>query len=58
LHPVLALLVTADNERFERLWSNNGPNVQVYDLPEVARIFGDDELREGRAGVAVSGVHV
>jgi superfamily II DNA or RNA helicase len=36
-HPVLALLVNADNERFERLWSNNDPNVQVYDLPEAAR---------------------
>jgi hypothetical protein len=36
-HPVLALLVNADNERFERLWSNKDPNVQVYDLPEAAR---------------------
>lgn len=33
-HPVLALLVNADAERFERLWNNNDPNVQVYDLPE------------------------
>ncbi len=36
-HPVLALLVKADNDRFARLWSNNDPNVQVYDLPEAAK---------------------
>lgn len=36
-HPVLALLVKADSDRFARLWSNNDPNVQVYDLPEAAR---------------------
>ena len=36
-HPVLALLVKADNDRFERLWNNNDPNVQVYDLPEAAK---------------------
>jgi superfamily II DNA or RNA helicase len=34
---VLALLVNADQERFERLWSNKDPNVQVYDLPEAAK---------------------
>jgi superfamily II DNA or RNA helicase len=36
-HPVLTLLVSADAERFERLWNNDDPNVQVYDLPEAAR---------------------
>lgn len=36
-HPVLSLLVNADVERFERLWNNRDPNVQVYDLPEAAR---------------------
>ena len=36
-HPVLDLLVKADNERFERLWSNKDANVQVYDLTEAAR---------------------
>lgn len=36
-HPVLLLLVNADAERFNRLWSNRDPNVQVYDLPEAAR---------------------
>lgn len=36
-HPVLSLLVNADSERFERLWSNKDPNVQVFDLPEAAR---------------------
>jgi superfamily II DNA or RNA helicase len=36
-HPVLALLVNADAERFERLWNNDDPNVQVYDLPEALR---------------------
>ena len=36
-HPVLDLLVKADNERFERLWNNMDANVQVYDLPEAAR---------------------
>lgn len=36
-HQVLSLLVDADAERFERLWSNRDPNVQVYDLPEAAR---------------------
>jgi len=36
-HPVLALLVKADSDRFARLWSNNDPNVQVFDLPEAAK---------------------
>lgn len=36
-HPVLSLLVDSDSERFERLWNNNDPNVQVFDLPEAAR---------------------
>jgi len=36
-HPVLTLLVQADNDRFARLWSNSDPNVQVYDLPEAAK---------------------
>lgn len=36
-HPVLALLVDADKSRFEQLWNNKDPNVQVFDLPEAAR---------------------
>jgi len=36
-HPVLSLLVDSDSDRFERLWNNNDPNVQVFDLPEAAR---------------------
>lgn len=36
-HPVLNILVKADNARFERLWNNEDANVQVYDLPEAAR---------------------
>ena len=32
-----APLVQADTERFEGLWSNLDPNVQVFDLPEAAR---------------------
>ena len=32
-----APLVHADADRFERLWSNLDPNVQVFDLPEAAR---------------------
>jgi superfamily II DNA or RNA helicase len=35
--PTLADLVRADAERFERLWNNQDPNVQVFDLPEAAR---------------------
>ena len=35
--PTLAPLVQADVERFERLWNNLDPNVQVFDLPEAAR---------------------
>lgn len=34
---VLALLVNADVERFERLWTNADPNVQVYNLPDAAK---------------------
>ena len=34
--PALAPLVQADAERFERLWNNFDPNVQVFDLPEAA----------------------
>ena len=36
-HPVLALLVNSDAERFERLWSNADPNVEVFDLPEAVQ---------------------
>lgn len=36
-HPVLALLVSSDAERFERLWSNADPNVEVFDLPEAVQ---------------------
>ena len=32
-----AALVQADSERFERLWNNLDPNVQVYTLPDAAR---------------------
>jgi superfamily II DNA or RNA helicase len=35
--PTFAPLVQADAERFERLWNNSDPNVQVFDLPEAAR---------------------
>ncbi len=35
--PTFASLVRADAERFERLWNNFDPNVQVFDLPEAAR---------------------
>ncbi len=35
--PAFAPLVRADAERFERLWNNFDPNVQVFDLPEAAR---------------------
>lgn len=31
-----ASLVVGDAERFERLWNNLDPNVQVFDLPEAA----------------------
>jgi len=34
--PTFADLVQADAERFERLWNNLDPNVQVFDLPEAA----------------------
>ena len=35
--PIFADLVRADAERFEKLWNNFDPNVQVFDLPEAAR---------------------
>ena len=35
--PVFADIVQADAERFERLWDNRDPNVQVFDLPRAAR---------------------
>lgn len=35
--PAFAPLVKADAERFERLWSNRDPNVQVFDLPQAAK---------------------
>ncbi len=35
--PILAELVQADAERFERLWNNRDPNVRVLELPEAAR---------------------
>lgn len=35
--PVLSLLVNADAERFERLWTNNDLNVQVFNLTDSAR---------------------
>lgn len=34
--PAFAPLVQADSQRFERLWNNQDPNVQVYDLPASA----------------------
>lgn len=33
----LAPLVSADADRFERLWENCDPNVRVYDMPEAVR---------------------
>ena len=35
--PAFAEIVRADADRFERLWNNLDPNVQVFDLPEAAR---------------------
>ncbi len=35
--PAFAPLVKADAIRFERLWNNADPNVQVYNLPQAAR---------------------
>ena len=35
--PAMVDLVKADAERFENLWSNFDPNVQVFDLPDAAR---------------------
>lgn len=35
--PAFAPFVQADVQRFERLWHNQDPNVQVYDLPASAR---------------------
>ena len=35
--PAYADLVRADAERFEQLWNNFDPNVQVFNLPEAAR---------------------
>lgn len=35
--PSFELLVTADAQRFERLWENTDPNLHVLDLPEAAR---------------------
>lgn len=35
--PSFAPLIKADQERFDKLWSNLDPNVRVFDLPEAAR---------------------
>jgi len=35
--PAFAPFVQADVERFDRLWTNQDPNVRVYPLPEAAR---------------------
>lgn len=35
--PAFVGLVRADAERFERLWNNLDPNVQIFDLPEATR---------------------
>lgn len=35
--PAYAPIVHAEHERFERLWNNLDPNVQVYTLPDAAR---------------------
>lgn len=40
--PAFVPLVHADAARFERLWNNQDPNVQVFDLPAAAR---EDILR-------------
>lgn len=36
-NPAFQELVTADKQRFERLWNNFDPNVQVFTLPDAAR---------------------
>jgi len=33
-----AQFVYADRERFEKLWGNSDPNVQMFDLPEAAKL--------------------
>ena len=35
--PAFAPFVTGDAARFERLWGNHDPNVQVYDVPAATR---------------------
>jgi superfamily II DNA or RNA helicase len=35
--PILSLLVDADVKRFNRLWENQDPNVQVFSLPDAAK---------------------
>lgn len=44
--PAFAPLVQADGARFERLWNNQDPNVQIYDLPQAAR----DQIVQLRSG--------
>ena len=36
-NPALSSLVISDASRFERLWNNQDPNVQVFNLPAAAR---------------------
>ena len=36
-NPAFLPFVEADTQRFERLWNNEDPNVQVMDLPDAAR---------------------
>lgn len=36
-NPAFESFVRADEDRFENLWANLDPNVQVYDLPSAAR---------------------
>lgn len=36
-HNSFAPLVKMDADRFERLWTNTDPNVQIFDLPEAAK---------------------
>lgn len=35
--PAFTSIVEADDQRFERLWNNQDPNLRVYNLPEASR---------------------
>ena len=36
--PPFTLFVNSDQNRFDKLWENSDPNVQVFDLPEAAKL--------------------